>query len=261
MPDLSSLLMPVRAAAEAAARAILVEYEAGATARRKADGSPVTAADTAAEAVILPALRALTPDIPIVSEEASAAGIVPDVSAGLFWLVDPLDGTKEFIKRNGEFTVNIALVRAGSPVLGVVQVPVTGVLYAGIVGQGAVRSDPGQPDRPIRARPAPADGLTVLTSRSHADNEALSAFLQDYAVKERLAAGSSLKFCRIAEGDGDLYPRLGPTCEWDTAAGHAVLAAAGGAVETLDGQTLRYGKPGFLNPHFLARGRGRHAEG
>ncbi|MFC7334469.1 3'(2'),5'-bisphosphate nucleotidase CysQ [Rhodocista pekingensis] len=269
--DVSSvapLLGPVRALAEEAGRAILEVYrrrtgaEAGAgtgdagawaTATWKADGSPVTAADKAAEAAILPALRRLTPGIPVVSEEAFAAGDIPAV-AGSFWLVDPLDGTKEFLRGNGEFTVNIALVRDGAPVLGVVHAPVGGATYAAAGPGTAVRSLPGQPDTPLAVRPPPAEGLTVLHSRSHADLAALARCLDRHAVREKLVLGSSLKFCRIAEGVADLYPRLGGTMEWDTAAGHAVLAAAGGRVETLDGKPLAYGKTGFANPHFLARG-------
>ncbi|QJE72511.1 3'(2'),5'-bisphosphate nucleotidase CysQ [Aerophototrophica crusticola] len=252
--DLPALLPPVRRAAEEAAKAILLHYEAGCDTTRKADGSPVTAADHAAEAVILPVLRCLTPDIPVVSEEEAAAGLTPDVTGGTFWLVDPLDGTKEFIRRNGEFTVNIALVRDGTPVLGVVLLPVTGECFAAAGPGTALRGLPGQADEPIRVRPVPPEGLTVLTSRSHADNRELDGYLANLRVAERVVAGSSLKFCRIAEGRGDLYPRLGPTCEWDTAAGHAVLLGAGGAVDTMDGQPLPYGKPGFLNPHFVARG-------
>lgn len=254
IPDLPALLPEVRRAAEAAAKAILAHYESGCGTSRKADGSPVTEADHAAEAVILPILRRLTPDIPVVSEEEAAAGLTPQVAGGTFWLVDPLDGTKEFIRRNGEFTVNIALVLDGAPALGVVLLPVTGECFAAAGPGTAVRGLPGEADQPIRVRAVPAEGLTVLTSRSHADNTALDGYLADRKVKERVVAGSSLKFCRIAEGRGDLYPRLGPTCEWDTAAGHAVLLGAGGAVDTLDGRPLPYGKPGFVNPHFVARG-------
>jgi len=250
---LAGLLPAIRAVAMEAGRATLGFYHADVQSRRKDDGSPVTLADEAAEAVILEALRRLTPDIPIVSEEAHARSATPALD-GRFWLVDPLDGTKEFIKRNGEFTVNIALVDQGVPVLGVVYVPVTEELYSAAGPGTAHRAHHREGDRPIAARPAPADGLTVMSSRSHAGGEALERFLKDYPVKERLSAGSSLKFCRIAEGRADLYPRLGPTMEWDTAAGHAVLLAAGGRVETMEGRALGYGKPGLINPHFVAFG-------
>ncbi|MFV3074310.1 3'(2'),5'-bisphosphate nucleotidase CysQ [Niveispirillum fermenti] len=251
----AGLLPAVRAAAEQASRAILRHYAAGAAATAKADGSPVTAADNEADAIILAALRALTPDIPVVTEEEVAAGRIPDISGGTFWLVDPLDGTKEFIKRNGEFTVNIALIEGGEPVLGVVMLPVDGTVYAAAGPGTAVRGQPGQPDAPIAVRAVPARGLTVLTSRSHADNAAVEAFLTGRRVAERVAAGSSLKFCRVAEGVGDVYPRLGPTCEWDIAAGHAVLLGAGGSLTLLDGEAFPYGKaPTFLNPHFVAWG-------
>ncbi len=222
---------------------------------RKADDSPVTAADYAANDVIVPELSALTPSIPVVSEESAAVGDVPDVSGGCFWLVDPLDGTKEFIAGRDEFTVNIALVDAGRPVLGVVGIPVLGEIFSGF-GPGSARfhaADGGV--RRIDARRPPEDGLTAMVSRSHADMEAVEALFATMTIKERVIAGSSLKFCRIAAGMADLYPRFGRTMEWDTAAGHAVLAAAGGSVRTLDGADLSYRKPGFENPHFLARGR------
>ncbi|HYE50947.1 MAG TPA: 3'(2'),5'-bisphosphate nucleotidase CysQ [Azospirillaceae bacterium] len=255
MTDAAALLGPVRALALEAGAAILRIYADGFDPMRKADGSPVTAADHAAEAVILPGLRTLTPHIPIVSEEAFERGDIPEVGSGPFWLVDPLDGTKEFIRRNGEFTVNVALVAGGAPVLGVVLSPVTGELFAG-AGPGTARlSTADGRERAIRVRPAPAEGLTVASSRSHANNRALDAYLAGLTVRERLVCGSSVKFCRIAEGRADLYPRFGPTMEWDTAAGQAVLLAAGGRVEAHDGSPFRYGKPGFRNPDgFVARG-------
>jgi len=255
MMDLESLLPDLTSLARRAGAAILAFYTPDLTAAHKLDGSPVTAADQAAEDIILPGLRALTPDIPIVSEEAFAAGQVPDVSAGRFWLVDPLDGTKEFIKRNGEFTVNIALVQGGLPVLGVVFLPATGELFTGHGPGTARRTGPGRTDgQPVGCRRVPAGGLTVAVSRSHADTAKLAGFMADKDFCGWMVAGSSLKFCRIAQGLADLYPRLGPTMEWDTAAGQAVLTAAGGRVETLDGQPLTYGKPGFVNPHFIASG-------
>lgn len=253
--ELSTLLPAIRATAAKASAAILRHYEAGAQAVEKADGSPLTAADSEADAIILADLRQLTPAIPVVTEEEVAAGRIPDISGGTFWLVDPLDGTKEFIKRNGEFTVNIALIQDGVPMLGVVMLPVDGTIYAASGPGTAVRGRPGQPDEPIQVRSVPAVGLTVLTSRSHADNAAVDEFLTGRRVANRVAAGSSLKFCRVAEGVGDIYPRLGPTCEWDIAAGHAVLNGAGGCVTLLDGEAFPYGKgPTFLNPHFVAWG-------
>ena len=221
----------------------------------KADESPVTEADQAAEAVIVAALRLLTPDIPVVAEEEVAAGEAPDVGAGPFWLVDPLDGTREFISRNGDFTVNIALIRDGEPVLGTVHVPAKDETYTA-AGPGQVtcrRGAGGQADA-ISARVPSDEGLVAMVSRSHASPET-DEFLASFAIKERIDAGSSLKFCRLAEGAADLYPRLGRTMEWDTAAGHAVLACAGGSVRHIDGTPLRYGKNGFENPHFVARGQ------
>ncbi|WP_225889894.1 3'(2'),5'-bisphosphate nucleotidase CysQ [Indioceanicola profundi] len=252
--DPAALLPGMAEAARAAGAAILHHYEAGVDPSRKADGSPVTAADTAAEAVITPALRALAPDIPVIAEEAFSRGEIPDLSTGPFWLVDPLDGTKEFLKRNGEFTVNIALVTRDGPLAGVVYLPVTGEMFTGCGPGTAARQLGSGPAESIQARRAPDAGLTVMVSRSHADTEKLEGFLKDWPVAERVVAGSSLKFCRIAQGLADLYPRLGPTMEWDTAAGHAVLDAAGGRVVKLDGSPFTYGKSGFLNGNFLARG-------
>lgn len=231
----------------------------------KADQSPVTAADAAAEAVILAALARLAPDLPVVAEEATAAGQAPADLGRRFALVDPLDGTKEFIARNGEFTVNIALIEAGRPVAGVVLAPALGLIWWGVVGVGAFAAQLGTDGRtltakrPIRVRAAPVAGLSVLASRSHC-GAATEDFLGRLTVAERISAGSSLKFCRIAEGICDLYPRHGPTMEWDTAAGDAILSAAGGKVTDTRGQPLVYGKRGrpgvadFLNPDFVAMG-------
>ncbi|MDH3236635.1 MAG: 3'(2'),5'-bisphosphate nucleotidase CysQ, partial [Alphaproteobacteria bacterium] len=219
------------------------------------DYSPVTDADRDADAIIAAGLRALTPDIPVITEEEVADGLAPTRIGTRFWLVDPLDGTREFIHHRDEFTVNIALIDAGAPVLGVVGVPARGILYASDGPGRATMCDDGGAHRPIAARTAPVDGISVTSSRSHANKDELAAFLKDKAVKETIVAGSSLKFCLIAEGKADLYPRFGPTMEWDTAAAHAVLAAAGGHVRTLDGIEFTYGKPGFRNPHFVASGR------
>jgi 3'(2'), 5'-bisphosphate nucleotidase len=172
-----------------------------------------------------------------------------------FWLVDPLDGTKEFIRRNGEFTVNIALIEGDRALLGVVHVPVQGVTYAAAGAGSATRRRGGEPAQPIGARTIPPRRPVIVHSRSHGDDERLARYVAEHTDAERRVAGSSIKFCLIAAGEADLYPRFGRTMEWDTAAGQAVLEAAGGAVTTLDGACLRYGKPGFANPDFIARGR------
>lgn len=220
----------------------------------KSDNSPVTQADKKADEVIVGRLAALTPDIFIVSEESTEAGQRPADGAS-FWLVDPLDGTKEFINRNGEFTVNIALIENGQPVLGVVLAPALGRLFSGIAGVGAWLED-ATGAREIRCRVPPAEGLTVVASRSHGDAAALDAYLAGRTVAELRNAGSSLKICLVAAGEADVYPRLGRTMEWDIAAGHAVLAAAGGRIEQVDGSPFSYGKPDFANPHFAAWGLG-----
>jgi len=245
-------LAAVEATVRAAGQVVMDIYGRDFEVRGKADASPVTEADERAEALIVPALRALSPDIPVVAEEAVAAGGAP-VVAERFWLVDPLDGTREFVSRNGEFTVNVALIEQGAPVLGVVLAPALRQLYAGVVGQGAWAEQDGR-RRAIRCRPPPPEGLTVVSSRSHGDAAALDAFLAGRRVRQLVPSGSSLKLCLLAAGEADLYPRLGRTMEWDIAAGHAVLAAAGGSVDDLAGAPLRYGKPGFENPHFVASG-------
>ena len=247
----------VRAAVEAGAVAHDI-YLGGFEVQVKADATPVTTADHAAEAVILRHLAAQLPGIAVVAEEQAAAGVVPATGTE-FFLVDPLDGTKEFINRSGDFTVNIALVRDGRPVLGVVYAPATGRLFAGdVLARQAWRAQqaPGQADaprEPIQVRAVPTQGLTAVASRSHRTPET-DAYLARYAVADLASVGSSLKFCLVAEGVADLYPRLGPTMEWDTAAGHAVLTAAGGTVVGPDGLPLAYGKPGFRNPWFVAAG-------
>jgi len=233
---------------------ILKVYAADFTATRKADQSPVTEADVAAEAVILAALRRLTPDIPVIAEEQAQVQGLPAEAAQRFWLVDPLDGTKEFVARNGEFTVNIALVENGAPTLGVVHLPALDETYRGYSGK-AERSIKRAPFEAIAARTPPREGAVMTISRSHAAKELVKVEEMGERIQGTIVAGSSLKFCRLAEGVADLYPRLGPTMEWDTAAGNAILNAAGGSVATLDGAPLLYGKPGFRNPHFMARGR------
>jgi 3'(2'), 5'-bisphosphate nucleotidase len=252
----AGLLHAVAVIARRAGAVILDVYARPFDVQHKADGSPVTEADQRAEALIVGALEALTPGLPVVAEEAHAGGTVPAAAAiaARFWLVDPLDGTREFAARNGEFTVNIALVEHGVPVLGVVAAPALGCLYAGVIGAGAWREQGGHHE-PIHARNCPAAGATVALSRSHL-NAATEAWLRGRAVASRVGAGSSLKFGLVAAGEADWYPRLSRTMEWDTAAGHAVLRAAGGEVRTLDGAPLGYGKPGFENPHFVAHGAG-----
>lgn len=246
------LLGGVRDICRAAGEVILDVYRTDFDIADKSDCSPVTEADARAEALILAGLRALDPSIPVVAEESVASGHVPQIGRE-FWLVDPLDGTREFVSRNGEFTVNIALVRDGVPVLGVVYAPALDALYEGAQGSGAARMTAGA-CQTIAARRPPAEGLTVVASRSHGDMDQISHFLGGKSVVSLLQVGSSLKLCRVAEGAADLYPRLGRTMEWDIAAGQAVLEAAGGRVETLDGVPLRYGKLGFENPHFVASG-------
>lgn len=247
------------AAAVEAGRVVYGIYRDGFEVHRKADQSPVTIADHAAEALILERLAKAAPGIPVIAEEEVAAGRIPATGAE-FFLVDPLDGTKEFVQRRPEFTVNVALIRDGAPVLGVVYAPASASLYGGDVGSdSAFRSRQSTANggiaarHPIRVRAVPASGLTVVSSRSHSTPQT-DAYLAAYTVSERVCVGSSLKFCLVAAAEADLYPRLGPTMEWDTAAGHAVLVAAGGAVWAPDGLPLRYGKAGFRNSDFVASG-------
>ena len=247
--ELLEKLLPV---VRRAGAVIMDIYRTDFAVRGKHDASPVTEADERAEALILPALAELTPAIPVVAEEAVAAGRIPEVGER-FWLVDPLDGTREFISRNGEFTVNIGLIEQGVPVLGAVLAPALDRLFAGAVGAGAFAEDAGA-RRAIAVREPPAEGLTVVASRSHGDPAALETFLQGRRIAQLRNAGSSLKICLVAAGEADLYPRLGRTMEWDIAAGHAVLAAAGGRITRVDGEPLTYGKPDFANPHFVAWG-------
>ncbi len=258
--DSEALLDALRLIAERAGKVILAHYVEveSVEVRAKADSSPVTDADEASEVFILEALAKLTPDVPVVSEEAAAAGEAPEIGGDRFWLVDPLDGTKEFLSRNGEFTVNIALIEGGTPVAGVVHAPAMAMTWAGarLAGDPAIATY-AETDRPrtaIRVRPLPEAGATVVVSRRHGDEERLSSFLKSFKIETRVSAGSSLKFCLIAAGRADLYPRFGRTMEWDTAAGQAVLEAAGGRVTTTDDRPLAYGKAGFENPPFVAYG-------
>ena len=230
--------------------------------RKKNDQSPVTAADEDAERFILEELAKAAPDVPVIAEEEAARGHFRKI-AHRFFLVDPLDGTKEFLNRNGEFTVNIAEIEGGRPVRGVVYAPAKNRLFIGDGANGAfeIETRPGErPDfaklKRIEARICAPDGLIAVASRSHRDSKT-EEYLAHYPVKDFVTAGSSLKFCLVAAGEADIYPRHGQTMEWDTAAGHAVLEAAGGSVTTLDGRPFVYGKTGerFANPFFVARGK------
>jgi 3'(2'), 5'-bisphosphate nucleotidase len=256
--DPASLVGGLLQIARAAGKAALVHYGRGAAARAKLDGSPVTDADDAAEAVILAGLARLTPDIPVVSEERIAAGDRPfraSAAPARFWLVGPLDGTKEFVAGNGEFCVNIGLVVDGYPAIGVIHAPVDDITWA-CDGRGAVfRTVRDGPRLPIATRVAPPGGVVVVSSRSHARGPALDAYLEDFHVAGRRILGSAIKLAIVAGGEADLYPRFGPTSEWDTCAGQAILEQAGGSVVTLSGNRLAYGKPKFANPDFIARGR------
>jgi len=247
-----SLLEPLVRVAREAGSAILRVYATDFDVRHKADRSPVTDADLQAERLIVEALSALTPGVPIVSEEAASEARAPAV-ADRFWLVDPLDGTREFVRRNGEFTVNIALVQDRRPVLGLIYAPALERLYLGAAGHGAHAEIDGQ-RRPIACRRPPPQGLVVVTSRSHQPTPAWVAMLGGRPVAAHTTAGSSLRFGLVASGQADIYPRTGRTWEWDTAAGHAIVAAAGGHVTDAEGVELHYGKPNFANPGFAAYG-------
>ncbi|HEY0267029.1 MAG TPA: 3'(2'),5'-bisphosphate nucleotidase CysQ [Rhizomicrobium sp.] len=241
----------VRIAQEAGV-VVMRHYEAGCDPRFKADRSPVTDADEDAERLILAELAAGFPGVPVVAEEQAAAGKLVTVGSH-FFLVDPVDGTKEFVKRGGEFTVNIGEIVDGLPVAGVVFAPAIARLFVGETGVGAFELA-ANTVRPITVRAPAADGLVAVSSRSHPDAKT-DELLKTLTVKGHTNAGSSLKFCLVAAGEADIYPRAGQTMEWDTAAGHAVLAAAGGAVTNWDGTPFLYGKPGFRNGPFIARGR------
>ena len=254
-------------AADLARRAgsvILAVRARGFETRRKTDASPITEADHAAEALITEALRAATPGIPVIAEEETAAGHIA-AEHHEYWLVDPLDGTREFAAGRDEFTVNIGLVRDGRVVLGAVGVPAFGELFGGLVGApGTANSAPGAPrawkrttagERAIRARVPPAEGVHVLASRHYSTDPRLEQFLRGRTVDSVTHMGSALKIVRLAEGAGDLYPRFGRTMEWDTAAPHAVLEAAGGQIRGMDGSPMQYGKPGWENQPFVCTGR------
>jgi 3'(2'), 5'-bisphosphate nucleotidase len=238
--------------AQAAGEVVMRHYQAGCDTRIKADRSPVTDADEEAEKLILAELAAAFPSVPVVAEEEAAAGRVAKVGTH-FFLVDPVDGTKEFVKRGGEFTVNIGEVVDGLPVSGVVLAPAIGRLFVGAAGEGAFELSNGML-RSIMARAPASDGLVAVSSRSHPDAKT-DELLKSLTIKGQTNAGSSLKFCLVAAGEADIYPRAGQTMEWDTAAGHAVLRAAGGTMTTWEGAPFLYGKPGFFNGPFIARGK------
>ena len=259
MPNFDStaraeLLLGLTALGVAAAKAIL-GCRADGSVRIKADGSPVTPADETAEAVIRSGLARLAPNLPVVSEEEAERH--PPGAGVDYFLVDPLDGTREFIAGRGEYTVNIALISARMPALGVIVAPALGLVWRGIVGRGAERLtfSSGQMSEPesIRTRARPAGELIVMVSRSHFD-AATQRYLDELPHTQRIACGSSIKFCRLAEGAADHYPRLGPTHDWDVAAGHAILAAAGGGVVGWDDETIDYGTPELVVPAFFAWG-------
>lgn len=256
LPERAALLDAIVALAEAGGDIVWRHFTAGCEVLHKADESPVTAADRDAETAILAGLAQAAPGVPVVAEEEAAAGRVPDVD-GAFFLVDPLDGTKEFVKRGDDFTVNIALVEQGRPTMGVVYAPARSTLYWGDVGVGAwiaerapngVRGEA----RPIGVRACGGPPCAVA-SKSHA-MPGLEEWLADAGAGSRVSVGSSLKFALVASGEADVYPRTGPTMEWDTAAGDAVLRAAGGRTLDPDGAPFRYGKPGFRNTGFVATG-------
>jgi 3'(2'), 5'-bisphosphate nucleotidase len=255
---IAELVEPAVALAKEAGDAILEVYATDFDVQAKDDESPLTQADMASHRVIDKGLKALTPDIPIISEESGLPPFEERREWRTYWLIDPLDGTKEFVNRNGEFTVNIALIDGNRPVLGVVHVPVSGKTYTGCDGVGAgVRESDGS-SRSIVVAPKSAAPIRVVGSRSHR-GASLDAFLETLGEVEMLPMGSSLKFCVVAEGGADIYPRLGLTSEWDTAAAQAVVEQAGGAVLELDGKPLAYNaKEDILNPQFLVRGPEDH---
>lgn len=253
-PELSQLAESVVAIARRAGLEILKIYESDFDVETKSDDSPLTAADRASHELIVDELTRLTPDIPVWSEESATIDYAKRSQWTQFWLVDPLDGTKEFIKHNGEFTVNIALIRNNEPVLGVVHVPVTRRDYLGYVGGGAFAIDDGGQPISIAVSPRAETPVRVVGSRSHLGNS-LAAYLDWVGPHVMVPMGSSLKLCLVAAGAADVYPRLGPTSEWDTAAAQAVVEAAGGRVIDLAGQRLLYNtKEDVLNPFFIALG-------
>jgi 3'(2'), 5'-bisphosphate nucleotidase len=249
MIDYARLLDDVAEAAREAGAAILEVVRRGFDVQAKHDASPVTEADRAAELIILGALARAAPGVPVIAEEEVAAGRIP-AHGDTFFLVDPLDGTKEFVRGGDDYTVNIGLVERGTPKLGAVFAPATGKLHTGHVGEGAWLEDAGSKNA-IRTR-AKAEPLTAVASKSHLNQATIDYLEEAVGTCAYLSIGSSLKFCIVAEGQADIYPRASPTSEWDTAAGHAVLLAAGGRVDAPNGTRLRYGKRAFINRGFVA---------
>ncbi|MGQ7271542.1 3'(2'),5'-bisphosphate nucleotidase CysQ [Marinobacter nauticus] len=248
----SSILPDVIKIADEASEKVLHIYQSDFKVNYKEDHSPITAADIASHDIIVKGLRQISRDIPVLSEEGAEIPWEEREKWRRFWLIDPIDGTKDFTQRTGEFTVNIAMIEDGEPVMGVVTAPALKEAFWGIKGEGAHMRD--RTGRVHRIRVAePKDTLRVVASKNHL-NEETRAFIDTLGAHETVQAGSSLKFCRIAEGHADIYPRMGPTSEWDTAAAHAVLVAAGGKVQTPEGQPLVYGKENILNPNFIAAG-------
>lgn len=245
--DHASLLTSLTPVARSAGQAIMKIYRDGMDINHKQDGSPVTLADKRAEEIILAGLRAHTPDIAVISEENAASHSLSPPQR--YFLVDPLDGTREFIRADGKgsFTVNIALIENGTPILGIVFAPALNRMFTGIVGVGANENS-----SPVTVRQASKTGMVAVASHSHRDAET-DQWLRDHGIANTVSIGSSLKFCLLASGEADVYPRFGPTMEWDTAAGHAVLAAAGGSVKHPDGRPFTYGKPDYRNGPFIAR--------
>ena len=251
---MKSLIDPVVALAEAAGKKILEVYSSDFEVQSKKDSSPLTQADLKAHLCIVAGLKELTPSMPIISEEASLPDYAERIQWGKYWLIDPLDGTKEFINRNGEFTVNIALIDHHKPVLGVVHVPIQNKTYIGCKDYGAERRDSYGGQESISVSPQSSSPVRIVTSRSH-KNPSLNAYLNNIGKCEIIQMGSSLKFCIIAEGGADLYPRLGLTSEWDTAAAQVIVEQSGGSVVTLDGSPMKYNdKEDILNPHFFVIG-------
>ncbi|SDI57890.1 3'(2'), 5'-bisphosphate nucleotidase [Pseudomonas flavescens] len=250
------LLPAVLALVQQAGAAILPFWRQGVQVVEKADASPVTAADLAAHRVLADGLQALDASIPVLSEEDADIALSERALWARWWLVDPLDGTKEFIADSEEFTVNVALIEDGQVVFGVVGIPASGVVYYGGSGLGAWRAEPGDEPQAIAVRETPASGLTVVASRRHGSalqEQLLAALVARFGDIDRISVGSSLKFCQLAEGSADFYPRLAPTSQWDTAAAQGVLEGAGGVVLTLHGEPLRYeARESLLNPFFLA---------
>jgi 3'(2'), 5'-bisphosphate nucleotidase len=252
--NIAELVEPIVALSRKAGDSILEVYATDFDVQAKDDESPLTQADMASHKVIERGLRDLTPDLPIISEESGLPEFEERSQWDRYWLIDPLDGTKEFVNRNGEFTVNIALIDGNRPVLGVVHVPVINKTYTGCEGAGATVRENDDSPRAIEVASTTSMPVRVVGSRSHR-GASLDAFLEELGEVEMLPMGSSLKFCIVAEGKADIYPRLGLTSEWDTAAAQAVVEQAGGAVLELDGSPLAYNaKADILNPHFLVRG-------